>query len=146
MQAEGNSFKESSPLLVNSCDRKYEVQVEYTMDEGVTAGLCLFYDEVANTRIAADTAKFTVFVQRSPKCRERNQLGDHGYLRILNDGNEVSFYYSTDGKDWIKQDRSMDATGYNHNVFGGFLSLRAGLYAFGEGQVRFDNFVYKKLD
>lgn len=145
MQAEGKSFKESSPLLVNSSDRKYEVQVEYTMDEGVTAGMCLFYDEEANTRIAVDTARFTVFVQKNPKCREKNQLGDHGYLRILNDGNEVSFYYSADGKDWVKQDRSMDATGYNHNVFGGFLSLRAGLYAFGEGQVRFDNFMYKKL-
>jgi hypothetical protein len=42
-------------------------------------------------------------------------------------------------------ERTIDATGFNHNVFGGFMSLRAGIFAFGEGKVVFDNFVYKKL-
>lgn len=144
-QAEGFSFENSSPLLVNSSDRKYEVQVEYTIDEGVTAGLCLYYNEQANMRIAVDANQFTVFNQRNAKIREKNQLGNHGYLRILDDENEVSFYFSNDGKEWTRVERSIDATGFNHNVFGGFLSLRAGLYAFGEGKVKFDNFVYRKL-
>ena len=39
----------------------------------------------------------------------------------------------------------LNATGFNHNVFGGFMSLRAGIFAFGEGKVVFDNFVYRKL-
>ncbi|MFO7609859.1 MAG: xylan 1,4-beta-xylosidase, partial [Candidatus Krumholzibacteriia bacterium] len=64
----------------------------------------------------------------------------------LNDHNEVSFYFSGDGgQTWDKVKRSLDATGYNHNVFHQFLSLRAGLYVFGEGRVRFDNFVYNPL-
>ena len=42
-------------------------------------------------------------------------------------------------------ERTIDATGFNHNVFGVFMSLRAGLYVFGEGKVKFDNFVYRKL-
>lgn len=143
--AEGNSFDNSSPLLVNSADHKYEIQVEYTIDEGVTAGLCLYYNELANVRIAADTARFTVFIQKNAKIREKNLLGNHGYLRILNDNNEVSFYFSADGKQWTRVERSLDATGYNHNVFGEFLSLRAGLFAFGKGKVIFDNFIYRKL-
>ena len=143
--AEGNSFDNSSPLLVNSSDQKYEIQIEYTIDEGVTAGLCLYYNELANVRIAADTARFTVFIQKSAKIREKNLMGSHGYLRILNDCNEVSFYFSTDGEKWTRVERSLDATGYNHNVFGEFLSLRAGIFAFGKGKVIFDNFIYRKL-
>jgi beta-xylosidase len=119
--------------------------VEFTIEPGTTAGLCLFYNEQANLSIAVDTARFTVFNQQNAKIRENNQLGKHGYLRILNDENEISFYYSGDGKSWNRLERSIDATGFNHNVFGGFMSLRAGLFAFGKGKVVFDNFVYLKL-
>jgi beta-xylosidase len=145
IMAEGNSFDDSSPLLVNAADHKYEILVEYTIDAGVTAGLCLYYNEMANVRIAADTARFTVFIQKNAKIRENNLIGNHGHLRILNDDNEVSFYFSDNGKDWTRVERSLDTTGYNHNVFGEFLSLRAGLFAFGKGKVKFDNFIYRKL-
>jgi beta-xylosidase len=141
----GDSFASSSPLLVNSADRKYEFQVEYTIEPGATAGLCLFYDEQANLRISVDSKQFTVFNQQKSKIRAKNEFGNHGYLRILNDENEISFYFGEDGKTWNRLERSIDATGFNHNVFGGFMSLRAGLFAFGEGSVRFDNFVNRKL-
>jgi beta-xylosidase len=114
------------------------------LDAGATAGLCLFYNEQANVRISADTARFTVFNQQNAKIRMKNQIGKHGFLRILNDENEISFYFSANGKEWSRLERSIDATGFNHNVFGGFMSLRSGLFAFGEGAVRFDNFVYLK--
>jgi beta-xylosidase len=145
LTADGTSFDDSSPLLVNSSDKRYEIIAEYTLGEDVTAGLCLYYNETANVRIAADTSQFTVFVQKNAKIREKNSIGKHGYLRILNDGNEVSFYYSKDGKSWNRIERSLDATGYNHNVFGEFLSLRAGLFVFGKGKVVFDNFIYRKF-
>lgn len=145
LKAEGSSFENSSPLLVNSSDRKYEVQVEYTLEEGATAGLTLFYNEQGNMRISVDTNQFAVYNQKNRKITEKNTIGKHGFLRILNDENEISFYYGNNGKDWTRLERTIDATGFNHNIFGGFMSLRAGLFAFGEGKVQFDNFVYKKL-
>jgi xylan 1,4-beta-xylosidase len=145
LTAEGNSFDDSSPLLVNSNCQKYEFKVEYSIDNNVKAGLCLYYNEIANVRISVDTENFTVFVQKNAKIRVKNQLGNHGYLRILNDNNEVSFYFSADGNQWTRVERSLDATGYNHNVFGEFLSLRAGIFAFGNGKAIFDNFVFNKL-
>ncbi|MCW0481881.1 family 43 glycosylhydrolase [Gaoshiqia sediminis] len=144
LQAKGKSFDESSPLLVNSSDRHYEVIVEYTIEDDVTAGLCLFYNEKGNMRIAVNKDQFTVFNQKSAKIRVKNELGSHGFLRILDDENEISFYYSANGTDWNRVERSIDATGFNHNVFGEFLSLRAGVYAFGEGKATFDNFIYRK--
>src|SRR4029079_3545095 len=145
LSATGTSFENSPPLLVNAADRKYEVIVEFTLDGNATAGLTLFYNEQGNMRITADKDQFAVYNQKSRKISIKNEIGNHGYLRILNDENEVSFYYSTNGKDWKRAERTIDATGYNHNVFGGFMSLRAGIFAFGEGKVVFDNFVYRKL-
>jgi len=145
LEAQGNSFEDSPPLLVNAGNKKYEVQIEYTIDDGATAGLTLFYNEKANVRIAVNTDNFSVYNQQSRKISVNNQIGNHGYLRILNDENEVSFYYSRNGKDWVRVERTLYVAGFNHNVFGGFMSLRAGIYAFGKGKVVFDNFKYKKL-
>ena len=145
-KAKGNSFENSPPLLINASDRKYQVQVEYTIDDGAIAGLTLFYNEQANMCVTVDTGRFAVYNQKSRKISVRNQIGNHGYLRILNDENEVSFYYSSNGKDWERVERTIDATGFNHNVFGGFMSLRAGIFAFGGGKVIFDNFVYTTLE
>ncbi|MDR1673727.1 MAG: family 43 glycosylhydrolase [Bacteroidales bacterium] len=146
LKAKGASFTESAPLLVNASDKRYEVIAEYSFDDGVTAGITLFYDEQANARIAVNREQFTVFNRGNAKYRTSNRLGNHGFLRIVNDNNEVSFYYSADGKEWIRLERSLELTGFNHNVFGGFLSLRAGVYAFGEGEAVFDNFIYRNLD
>jgi len=145
MEAQGNSFEDSPPLLVNAGNRKYEIQIEYTLDGDATAGLTLFYNEQANVRIAVNKDQFAVYNQQSRKISVKNQIGNHGYLRILNDENEVSFYYSTNGKNWVRVERTLYVAGFNHNVFGGFMSLRAGIYAFGKGKVVFDNFKYTKL-
>ncbi len=145
-KAQGTSFVESAPLLVNAGDRRYEMTVEYRIDEGVTAGLTLFYDEQANVRISVDKNDFLVVNQKNAKNRVPNKIGNHGFLRIFNIYNEINFFYSADGKEWFKMGRSLEVSGFNHNVFYGFLSLRAGIYAFGEGNAEFSNFVYKKLE
>jgi len=145
-KADGKSFDDSSPLLVNACDRKYEVQVEFTLSDGATGGLCLYYNETGNMHIAVNEKSFSVYNRGKRKISVPNELGKHGYLRILNDENEVSFYFSADGESWNRVERSIEASGFNHNVFGEFLSLRAGVIAFGKGEVSYNNFIYTKLD
>jgi hypothetical protein len=39
----------------------------------------------------------------------------------------------------------MEVSGYHHNVRGGFLMLRPGLYAAGNGNARFRRFSYRAL-
>ena len=132
-------------VLLNLEHKEYKECTKDELPGNLTAGLTLFYNEIANVRISVDETNFTVFIQKAPKIREKNLLGNHGFLRILNEDNEVSFYFSSDGKNWNRVERSLDATGYNHNVFGEFLSLRAGVFAFGQGTATFDNFIYRKL-
>ncbi|MEJ6979647.1 family 43 glycosylhydrolase [Pedobacter sp. P351] len=145
LQAKGNAFENSAPLLVNPADRRYEAQVEFTIEGNATAGMTLFYNDQGNMRVTADSRQFAVFNQKSRKISEPNAAGNHGYLKIINDENEISFYFSNDAKVWNRVERSIDATGFNHNIFGGFMSLRVGLFAFGDGKVVYDNFIYRKL-
>jgi xylan 1,4-beta-xylosidase len=39
----------------------------------------------------------------------------------------------------------MEVSGYNQNVRGGFMMLRPGIYAAGDGEARFKNFTFKAL-
>jgi hypothetical protein len=39
----------------------------------------------------------------------------------------------------------MEVSGYHHNVRGGFLMLRPGLYSAGEGEARFRDFRFRAL-
>ncbi len=50
--------------------------------------------------------------------------------------------YSRDGNEWTKIPSSLEVSGYHHNVVGGFMSLRLGLVAVGEGTVSFDDLRY----
>ena len=67
----------------------------------------------------------------------------HLRLRIENRGNVVTYRYSTDdGATWIRHPTRMEVSGLNHNVFGGFLSLRPAVFCTGRGSVVLDRFTY----
>jgi len=144
LQAEGNSFTNSAPLLVNPGDKKYEIQVEVTLTGDTTAGVCVFYDERAKAWWGCSTNK-TVSGYLDFKSVFNRSPGNSFFLRLVNDANEVNFYFSPDGKRWTKSGKTVDVSGYHHNNFGGFLSLRAGVFAFGSGEAKFRNFVYVPL-
>ncbi|MBH9807644.1 xylan 1,4-beta-xylosidase, partial [Clostridioides difficile] len=58
----------------------------------------------------------------------------------------VTFDTSGDGgHHWTRFDRGMEVSGYHHNVRGGFLMLRPGLYAAGIGAARFRDFRFTAL-
>ena len=63
-------------------------------------------------------------------------------LRVVNHANIVTFYHSRDGGAWVKHSWQMEVSGFHHNVLGGFLSLKFGVYCAGVGTVKLRNFVY----
>jgi xylan 1,4-beta-xylosidase len=71
--------------------------------------------------------------------------GGHVHLKLTNRANVVKFEYSADGRTWTPHPWQMEVSGFHHNVFGGFLSLRLGLFCAGSGEVRARNFVYRGL-
>jgi beta-xylosidase len=67
-------------------------------------------------------------------------------MRMKNDRHIVAIHTSGDGgKSWKRYDRGMEVSGYHHNVRNGFLMLKPGLFAAGNGSARFRNFQYRTL-
>jgi xylan 1,4-beta-xylosidase len=66
-------------------------------------------------------------------------------LKLVNRDNVATFHYAVDGGPWVQHPWQMEVSGFHHNVFGGFLSLRIGLFAAGRGEVRFSDFAYRGL-
>ena len=66
-------------------------------------------------------------------------------LKITNREHVVSFHYSHDGKTWVQHPRHWEVSGFHHNVFGGFMSLKLGIYSTGSGEVTAREFIYRGL-
>lgn len=67
------------------------------------------------------------------------------WIRLRNTDNIISGWYSTDGKNWNKYPWGFDVQGFHHNTLGGFLSVRPGIYAGGEGEAKITDFTYRSL-
>ncbi|MEF3304448.1 family 43 glycosylhydrolase [Paenibacillus sp. GYB003] len=134
-----------APLLYMAGDCAYEAEVDVIVRGGAEGRLMLYYNEQAYLGIGVSAGGVRHF--RSHKsyasipCR-----GDRVRVRIRNDRHIVSFHYSEDGVHWRKYDKTADASGFHHNTFGGFLSLRVGLDAAGEGTAVFRRFRYRPLE
>jgi xylan 1,4-beta-xylosidase len=63
-------------------------------------------------------------------------------LRIVNDRQEIDFYYRLPGQPWRRTQESAEISGMDHNVLGGFLDVRPAVYAVGQGKATFRAFRY----
>ena len=133
-----------SPLLYMVADRSYEMDVKLTIEGDVEARLALFHDEGHYFGISYSNKGVGLF--RTYKKYEAMPVeGRTVHLRIRNDEHLVSFYYSLDGEAWEAYDKTIEASGFHHNTLGGYLSLRGGLDAVGQGTARFESFEYRPL-
>jgi xylan 1,4-beta-xylosidase len=146
LRAKGTSPADSSPLTCIAGDRSYWIEADVEIDEGVEAGLLLFYNRRLYAGLGIDGRRFVMHRYglsgpRSPAAATRALR-----LRLTNDRNILTLHSSADrGATWSKFDVQMEVSGYHHNVAYDFLSLRPALYAAGRGEARFANFTYRAL-
>ena len=79
------------------------------------------------------------------KLPQANQCGKM-WLRLRNDANVLSAWYSADGKKWHKYPWGFEISGVHHNTVYGFLFVRPGIFAGGDGQGEVTDFVLRNLD
>lgn len=142
LKSQGSSIANCSPLLCIPPTHSYMAEVELTMEGNATGGLVLFYNKQAYSGILADANNILANLRGWQFPTVKNVINNHAYLRLVNKNNTVDMYYSKDGKQWLKVENSLEVSGMHHNVLSGFMSLRIGLCAIGEGAVRFKNFRY----
>jgi beta-xylosidase len=143
LDAKGTGPADARLFLVTTVDEAYEVQVEVTVPSGGVGGLILFYNEKTFTGLASDGKEFTFYRDAVPATREPNTFGGLFFLKVVNQQARCVFLASADGKTWTSLMADVDMSGLQHDRFWGFLALRPGLIAAGDGKVRFERFVYK---
>ena len=146
LQAQGRSPADSSPLVLNAGDRRYEVTVELEVADGAIGGLLLFYNPRFFCGLGTDEKRLHPYKAGAEPFYPPGgaSLGRRVYLRVVNDENVASFFQSLDGRTWELY-RSYEVAGYNHNVADGFLSLRPVIFAAGAGSVSYRALRYRAL-
>lgn len=143
LAAAGEAPSSSSPLLFIAGDQDYEFECEIDIDPGVQAGLLLFYDERLYCGLSFDPKMFTAHKYGIAHSRYVNPYGRRMFMRFRNMSHIVRVHLSADGKTWKRFERTFEVSGYHHNVRGGFMSLKPGLFAAGTGEARFRGFRFR---
>jgi xylose isomerase len=63
-------------------------------------------------------------------------------LRIVNDRQEIDFYFRLLGQPWRRTQESAEISGMHHNILGGVLDVRPAISAWGSNNAAFRNFHY----
>lgn len=146
LKAAGTTPSDSSPLLLTAGDLAYQFECDVEIEPGGTAGLILFYDDKLYCGLGFDERRFVTLLYGSEHGRSANPHGRRMRIRIANKRHIVAIHTSGDGgRTWRRFDRGMEVSGYHHNVRGGFLMLRPGLYSAGQGTARFRDFRFTAL-
>jgi xylan 1,4-beta-xylosidase len=146
MNGKGSKPSESNPLLFIPPNKKFEAITKVTIQENCSAGIALYYNDKAFWGLFLTKAGICQVVKgemtRPVKIQENQTI----YFKLLDDRNDISYFYSLDGAEWTKLERSNEISGFNANTLGGYRSIKVGLITYGEGQAIFNNFKYKALD
>jgi beta-xylosidase len=141
----GTTLRDTAPLTIIPGHVAYEIETELELPaSGCLAGLCLYYNAEAHYAIAVDQQR-VMLVERPPAKPWPSPLPSgvsHLGLRIRNDHHEVTSWYALDGGPWTQLHATAELSGLHHNIFRGFLSLRAGIFSAG-GETRFRSFRYQ---
>jgi len=142
LAARGKSFEDSSALTTPVGGHSYTVEVDVEVEPGCEAGLLLFYNPQHATGIRLNPAGISVRLANGSVHTYMEKGATRATLRIVNDRQEVDFYFRVPGKSWRRTEESAEISGMQHNVLNGFLDVRPALYACGSGKATLRNFRY----
>jgi beta-xylosidase len=120
----------------------YTVEVDVEVEPACEAGLLLFYNSQHATGITLSPEGIKVRLANGFAVGDRDKVATRATLRIVNDDQEVDFYYRLPNQSWQRREESAEISGMDHNVLGGFLDVRPALGAWGLGGAAFRNFQY----
>lgn len=146
LEAQGKTPQESAPLLFAAGAHDYEFSVRIDKDSNAVAGLVLFYNADFYVGTGFDSRQILSWRKGNIKGRHEQRGKNQLWLKIRNNNQIVTGFYSYDGKNWKQEPWSRDISGYHHNVLYDFISILPGLFAYGEGTVRFSEFKFKRFD
>jgi len=126
-------------------DHGYEASVRIETGGDVEAGLAAYYSGRMFAGIGIKSGTVVPYAKGTAPAAGKNKNPRVRFLKLRMRDFDLQRFFSEDGKAWTAYPSSVDVAGYNHNVLGGFSSLKLGVFVRGEGQVRVDDFNYRPL-
>ena len=142
LQARGKSLANTPALTTPVGGHSYTVEMDVEVEPGCESGLLLFYDPEHAAGILLDGEGIGVRLANGYGPSRQQKGATRATLRIVNDRQEIDFYYRLPGQAWQKTQESAEISGMDHNVLGGFLDVRPAVYACGSGKAIFRGFRY----
>ena len=143
----GDAPGQSQPLSIMAMHRAYEIETEVTLEGDGSAGLMLFGAPEAYIGLAISADGTLRRVQEGFRRYGRTDEPAVGArrvaLRIVNDKQDVRFYYRTGEGAWLVLQPGMDVSSMTTV---GWHALRPALFVTGKGQGRFAAFRYQPLE
>lgn len=132
------------PLTVITGDHSYEINVQLKVKGDCEAGLILQYNEEIYNAVSLKDGLLQVY-RLGRKLAEKRIGLNECWLKMKNDEQYVNFCYSDDGIHYRKLNYVINAVSQNTHAYNGFLSLRPGIFAVGDGIAEFKDFRYVGL-
>ncbi|OYU35482.1 family 43 glycosylhydrolase [Novosphingobium sp. PASSN1] len=146
LPGKGSGPGDASVLTQMVGDRAYEITVTVELEGEGEAGLLLFYNRRLFLGMGISATGMTSYRGGMPMYwREPAPAARTMHLRIVNERQIVTFYYSLDGTNWTRHGVRSEVSGYNANTMDDLASLRPALFAAGKGQGVFRDFRYRAL-
>ena len=142
LQAGGKSLAETSALTTPVGGHSYTVEIDIEADRDCVSGLLLFYNPDHATGILLSSEGIFALLANGGVQSHIEKGATRATFSIVNDRQEVDFYYRLPGKPWRRMEESAEISGMDHNVLGGFLDVRPALCAYGSGKATFRAFRY----
>lgn len=146
LHGQGSGPADSSPLTFIAPDRAYQIDIDVEVGDKAQAGLLLFYSRKLFCGLTFDARAMHIYVNgiEAVWAPAGVAAGPRLKLRLVYQDQVANFHVSSDGRAW-QLIRSLEVSGYNHNIGDGFLSLRPALFASGEGAATFRSLQYKTV-
>lgn len=137
---------ESCPMSITPGDHSYIVETTLEKpEEGCAAGLILMYDEDYYAAISWKDEMLIIYrlgrvLVRIPTAAKQMRI------KMRNEKHYVAFYIGEDGAPYRKLNYVQNVESMNGSAYDGFSSLRAGIFALGEGVAKFGPFRYEAFE
>ena len=142
LAARGKSLEDTSALTTTVGGHSYTVEADIEVEQECEAGLLLFYNPKYATGLVMSSGGISV---KPVTGFGRGRIASgvtRATLRIVNDRQEVDFYYQIPNQPWQKSETSIEISAMQHNLLGGYLSVRPAMYACGSARAKIRNFRY----
>ncbi|MBB5319426.1 family 43 glycosylhydrolase [Tunturibacter empetritectus] len=140
LNAKGKGLSDTSVLTASVGGHAYTVEVDVEIDPDCEAGLLLFYDPEHATGITLGPQDLSIRAGNGLVFNHSLANPTRATLRIVNDRQEIDFYFRLLDQPWQRTQESAEISGMHHNILGGFLDVRPALSAWGTGCATFRNF------